>query len=447
MDKDILEIACKGIEKIKRKIEQADIYVEKRKAISLKWKKSALKQAEVHYVEGLSVRAFHKGGRGFVSSSPLHEEVLNRAIESAVSLARAAQPDPDFKSLPSPEEGKGVKGLYDEKIAFLSAFDLASWGEEIIEGAKRVDEKAIISGEISAIVVEFALANTEGVAIEEKQTAVGASAMVVLEKDGETASFFEFDEARNLKDFHPLDIGEKAALQAEELFGAKQAPTGNYPVVFSYIMAPSIIGAVAAAANGEEVQRKRTFLVGKKGQKIAWEGLSVEDLPLIEGGMASASYDGEGVPHKELNFIEEGILMTYFHNSYTANKAKEENTGHAARYSYMGGVGISPTNLQIKLGDWSLEEMIQDMKRGVYILSAGIQPNLASGDVSGPIDFGFMIEDGEKAYPLKNTMIGFNFKELLQNIDAISRDFREEPGIKMPAIRVQNIKIGGEKSG
>jgi len=444
---DILEIARKGIEKLKGKIDQADIFVERRKSISLKWEKSTLKQVEVHYDEGISVRAFHKGGRGFACSSPLREENINKVVEEAISLAKAAQPDPDFKSLPSPAEGKKVKGLYDEKITLLSPKDLADWGEAIIEGAKRIDEQAIISGGISAGSTEYALANTEGVEVEDSQTGIYASVMVVLQKDGEVASYYDFDEARNLKDFHPIDIGEKACLQAKEFFGAKQAPTGTYPVVFSYLMSPGIIGAIAGAANAEDIQRKRSFLVEKKGEQIAWEGLSVQDLPLIEGGMSSASFDGEGVPHKELNFIEEGVLMTYFHNSYTANKAGEENTGHAARYSYRGGVGISPTNLQIKLGDWTLDEMIKDMKRGLLVLSVGVQPNMASGDVSGPIDFGFMIEEGEKAYPLKNTMLGFNILELLKNIDAVSKDYREEPGVKMPAIRVKNLRVGGGEIG
>jgi predicted Zn-dependent protease len=91
--------------------------------------------------------------------------------------------------------------------------------------------------------------------------------------------------------------------------------------------------------------------------------------------------------------------------------------------------------------------MIKDMKRGLLVLSVGVQPNMASGDVSGPIDFGFMIEEGEKAYPLKNTMLGFNILELLKNIDAVSKDYREEPGVKMPAIRVKNLRVGGGEIG
>lgn len=443
MEKDLLSLALKAIDQLKKRIDQADIFVARGKEINISWEKSSLKQVSVRFDEGISVRAFHKGGRGFASSSPLNEENVEKVIESALSLARAAQPDPDFKSLPLPEKGKRVDGLYDEKIAELSPFELTNWGEEIIEGAKQVDEEALVSGGISAFSGEFAIVNTQGVAIEDKRTGISAYAIVVLNKNGDVASYFDFDEARRLRDFHPEDIGEKACSQAKEFFGAKQAPTGSYPVVFSFLASYGIIGAIASAGIAEEVQRQRSYLVGKKGEKIAWEGLTIQDLPLIEGGIYSASYDGEGVPHKELTFVEEGVLKSYFHNSYTAGKSNEENTGHAVRGSYRGSVGIAPTNLQVKLGDWSSEEMIEDMKKGIFILQTSIQPNPVSGDVSGPIDFGFMVENGEKTYPLKNTMLGFNMLELLQKIDAISCDFREEPGVKMPAIRVQNLRIGG----
>ncbi|MBC7327614.1 TldD/PmbA family protein [bacterium] len=443
MKDDLLDIALKTIEKLKGRIDQADVFLERRKVISLEMKKSSFSQIEVSYDEGLSVRAFYKGGRGFSSCSPLIEENIDKVVESAIALARSAQPDPDFKSLPSAEEGKEVKGLYDEKVAELSPNELVDWGKEILESAQSVEKTAIISGGISSSYVEFAIANTEGVAIEDKRTSIGAGVMVILNKGEEVASYFDFDQARRLQDFNPVDIGEKACLQAKEFFGAKQAPTGSYPVVFSYLASSGIVGAIAGAAIAEEIQRKRSYLVGKKGEKIAWEGLTIRDLPLIEGGLASSSYDGEGVPHKELTLIEDGILKNYFHNSYTAGKAQEENTGHASRGSYRYGVGISPTNLQVDLGDWSLDEMIKDMKNGILILQTSIQPNPVSGDVSGPIDFGFMVENGEKTYPLKNTMLGFNMLDLLQKIDAISRDYREEPGVKMPAIRVQNLRIGG----
>lgn len=444
MDKELLEIALSAVQRAKEKVRDCDVFVEKRKVLSLELEKGDLKQVRSFWDEGISVRAFWKGGRGFAYVSSLEKRKVEEVVDKAVALARASQPDPHFKSLPPGEEGQKVEGVCDERVFHLTPEDLTKWGEEIVENAKRVDEEALVSGGIQAVAAEYAIANTEGVSIEDRKTILGSSATVILKKGDEVASFSDYDVARNLEDFQPTSIGEKACLQAKEFFGAKQAPTGSFPVVFSYLVYPSWVWSLASAANAEEVQRGRSFLAGKKGEKIAVEDLTIKDLPFVEGGMESGGYDGEGAPHKEMTFIEEGRLLSYFHNSYTAGKAGEENTGHAARGYYRSGVGISPTNLQVMPGDWTLEEMIQDMKRGILVLQSGIPVNNASGDSSGPIDFGFMIEEGEKSYPLKNTTLGFNMLDLLQNIDAISRDYREEPGVKMLAIRVKHLKIGGK---
>ena len=72
-------------------------------------------------------------------------------------------------------------------------------------------------------------------------------------------------------------------------------------------------------------------------------------------------------------------------------------------------------------------------------------PNPISGDFSSTVYFGFKIDNGKLAYPVKNTMIAGNAVDLLRGIDAISCDAREEPGCAMPTIRVQNVRVAGGK--
>jgi predicted Zn-dependent protease len=72
-----------------------------------------------------------------------------------------------------------------------------------------------------------------------------------------------------------------------------------------------------------------------------------------------------------------------------------------------------------------------------------VTPHPVHGEISATIDFGYKIENGQLAYPLRNTMLGINVFDLLNNLDAISSDYREEPGMIMPTIRVQNVKAAG----
>jgi len=49
------------------------------------------------------------------------------------------------------------------------------------------------------------------------------------------------------------------------------------------------------------------------------------------------------------------------------------------------------------------------------------------------------------AYPVKTTMIGSNVFEMLERIIAVSSDYREEPGSRIPSLLVDGIMVvGGE---
>ncbi|MDD5455141.1 MAG: metallopeptidase TldD-related protein, partial [Candidatus Ratteibacteria bacterium] len=256
--------------------------------------------------------------------------------------------------------------------------------------------------------------------------------------NNETGSAWDFDEARILKDFMPSGLGVKVARQARAQLGARKCKSGKFPVVLGPLASMSLFATLMGACNAEEVQRKRSFLCDMKNKQIASEFLTIIDDPLIPGGLNSSAFDGEGVAHKKISVLEEGILKTYLHNSYTSGKSGEENTGHA---TFEGG--ISPTNLVPQLGKQTSKEIINGIKEGIYIDNTSIHPDAASGDFSQPIDFGFKIENGQIAYPLKETMVGGNFLELLKNIEEISSDYREEPGNIMPTIKVKDVIISG----
>ncbi len=136
--------------------------------------------------------------------------------------------------------------------------------------------------------------------------------------------------------------------------------------------------------------------------------------------------------------VEEGALVNHLHNCYTAHKASEENTGHGNRWG-----GVAPTNVIPELGIWTASEILSVTREGIYVNMGSVSPHPVNGEISATIDFGYKIENGELAYPLRNTMLGINVFDLLNNLDAISSDYREEPGMIMPTIRVQNVKVAG----
>jgi PmbA protein len=204
-----------------------------------------------------------------------------------------------------------------------------------------------------------------------------------------------------------------------------------------------MLGAVIEAASADHIQRQRSFLIGREGLPIAADCLTVREVPFWPAGISSTSHDGEGVAKQDMVLLEGGVLTAFLHNSYTAHKAGVPNNAHAMRGGYGGGVGIGVSNLQVDRGTRPEADLIADLDDGLYINFAGLAPNPSSGEVSATVDFGFRIIKGEIAYPVKTAMVGSEAFTMLGAIDAVSSDYREEPGTIIPSLRLHGIQVAG----
>lgn len=434
---NLVRTACEAA--VRAGAEFVDVSASRGRHTGVEVEKGAIKSSDSTWNSGVSVRAFVRGGQAWASASGLDEQDALKAAQTAAELAKAAEPDPDFVSLPEPADYPTVDGVYDPRIVELEPKDLIQWAGENIDAAREVDPEVTVEGGVGAGWNESALVNNLGVEATNHGSGVGHHVFSIVKRGDDVGSFYEFDRARRLDDFQPQGIGATATREALKFLGARKIETGTLPVVFGPLATRSIFGLLCYCANAEDIQRKRSFLVGWKGKRIASELLTLVDNALIPAGGSSSAFDGEGFPRRPLTVVENGILVSWLHSSYTAHKAGEPNTGHSTRGH------ISPTNVNPHLGDVTAAEIIRDTKEGLYLPAGGISPNWASGDFSDMVDFGFKIENGGLAYAVKNTMIAGNVIEMLRSLDAISSDYREEPGSIMPTIRVQGLRVAGGK--
>ncbi|MHA1462560.1 MAG: metallopeptidase TldD-related protein, partial [Candidatus Heimdallarchaeota archaeon] len=96
-------------------------------------------------------------------------------------------------------------------------------------------------------------------------------------------------------------------------------------------------------------------------------------------------------------------------------------------------------------GTWTVEEMISETKKGIYLKDSALEPSSGSPNISVLIDQGFLIENGEISYPLKETMVGTTIFDLLKNIEGVSKDLINESGSISPAIKLSKASIAGGK--
>jgi len=423
--------------------EWADAVCVTSRHISVEVEKSSIKESEVVRDCGIGVRAFISGGMGSATTQSLGLTDVQSCGQQAADLARATHSDPDFVALPPPAEAEEIPDLFDDKIAGLPSAEAIRWCQNGIEEAREVASTAAVSGGAGFSEGKYALASSTGIAVQRRGTSVSMSLFAVVRDGEEAGSYFEYDVARRLEDFQPAGIGQKATKQALEFLGARHVKTAPMPVILGPLSAADLLLSPITSANAESIQRGRSFMIGKCGEPIASELITIVEDPFVPAGLSSTPWDGEGVPKRKWVLIDGGVLTTYLHNSYTASKAGVENTAHAQRTGYSGGVGISPSNLLIQPGDRPEKDLIAEIDEGLYINAGGLSPDPVTGDISASVDFGFKIENGELAYPVKNAMIGGHIFEALSRIAAGSSDYREEPGVILPSIRISQIQVAG----
>lgn len=430
---DIAQAACEAA--LKAGADCADVVVHEGASRSVDLEVGEVKNSDVSIASGVSVRAFSRGACGWASASHLELVDAREAGANAAGLARSADPDPDFVDLPEGGAETEVPGLYDDAVAGLSLADLVAFLMPEVEAIRAKAPTAIISGGAGAGYGTHVYLSSKGHVVTNQSSSVSCSISAAVRRGDDVGAYHDWDYARSLDRFHPAGIGDAAVDEALNMLGSRPGPSGDLPIVFGFDAGRGAISALIGAIDADEVQRGRSFMAGMVGCRVASEVLTLTDDPFIPGGAGSSATDGEGVPHHQLVLVDRGVLTTYLHDSYTAGKAKVPNTAHSTRG------GRAPTNVIPTLGTRTQEELIADIDEGILVRSGHIAVNGTTGDFSQVVDFGYKIERGALAYPLKETMISGTYPDLLSSMDAISSDYREKPGMIMPAVRVARVRV------
>ena len=198
-------------------------------------------------------------------------------------------------------------------------------------------------------------------------------------------------------------------------------------------MAQSFLGKIASALMGENLFRNQSFLLNKLNETIADSNINLIDNPLLPGKLGSRHFDSEGVEAKPLILIENGVLKNYMLSTYSANKLGMISNGHS------GGI----SNLILKFGKYTEEELIASVKNGLYLTSmTGQGANIVTGDFSRGGQ-GIWIRDGKFAEPVCEFTISGTFAEMLKNLKMIGNEIDERTSILTPAFKINKMTVSG----
>jgi PmbA protein len=432
--------------------EEAEAYLSMNSGTSIDIERGQIVRSAKRMDQGLGVRAVYGKAVGFAYTNTLTLKSIEEAAERAFRAAIASRPDKNWHNLPSQKSYCETKGTYDKKIVNLSSDELVEAAALMLEAVEAYDKRALaVGGGVGATVFHTAVVNSHGVEAYDRGTAVGCS-METIARDGAdvTPACFEMDAARTY-DIDAEAIGTEAARQAVSSLGAKKIESGVFPVIFGQAAFRSLLYyTVINAVKADYVQRERSALKDKIGEKVASELVTINDNGLLEGGLSTRKFDDEGVPSQKTVVIDKGVLKNYLYDSYTANRAGTESTGNASRSGlvpYASTPVLEASNFVFKEGSLSAEELVAEVDEGLLVL--GVQgahsSNAESGEFSVVATPVWKIEGGEVAYAVRGTMVAGVVFDVLRNVSALGSNVRKLGQLVAPWIRVENVRAVGRR--
>lgn len=377
---------------------------------------------------GGNIRTKVGGGWGFTSFNNLDD--LPSRIEQAISQAKLvscgnidlapAEPIVD-KIMIGPDKNPLQIPLSDKK-------ELANEYNDIIWQTPGLQTSVVSYGDS---LKKSIFINSDGSFIEQERSDITIYLMAVAtdgrEVQQSSISMGSRGDFSRIKTLHS-QVREMAA-KSVELLAAPQAKGGEYTVVLDPVLAGVFVheafGHLSEADFVYENDNLRQLMT--IGKEFGTKELNIVDGAAIPGLRGSFKYDDEGVPATKTYLIREGKLSGRLHSRETAARMGEQVTGNARAVSYRFPPIVRMTNTYIEPGTTTFEEMIADIKEGVYAR------NWYGGTTSMEMftfsaGEAYMIRNGKIAELIRPVVLTGNVFETLKNIDAIGNDLDMNEG-------------------
>jgi TldD protein len=389
-------------------------------------------------IEGVGVRTLVDGSWGFASTSNLTTDGIKNAVEEARRNAKILSGDGNDLQLARGElskedyKGPGVDELkkmpLEEKLRNVINYEsqLKARSSKISTAACRykelIEEKVIVTSDGACASLTLAQPEVRISAIAEdngERIVYGKSAGV----SGDWKCLYHHPSLENMI--------EETAKTAVDLLKAKYPEGGKKTV----ILAPSVVGLLCHEAIGHTVEadfvRAGSVAQGKVGTRIGSDLVNMADsgCETISGySTGNIPFDDEGVKTQTTTIIKNGILTSYLHNRETAHEFGVAPTGNARAWLYYNEPLIRMRNTYFLPGTSTLAEMIAGVDDGYLVEGASNGQADSNGEFMFGCSYVWRIQNGKKVQLLREAALSGIAFEVLQTVDAVSKEFRWDLG-------------------
>jgi TldD protein len=372
----------------------ADIRIVRRTTEEIAVKNGVVQELALNESYGFGVRVIADGAWGFASSHALTATEVDRVAALAVTIAKAGAKanigkvdlgpvEIHVDQYQTPVKIDPFSVPIEEKIALLLETD---------KEARAVKGILVSTADIALVKEEKIFASTEGSYVEQEivETGVGMTVNAVSEGEMQQRSypnaFGRQQETAGYEVVHRWDLVGNARRIAEEavaLLSAPQCPTRVTSLVLDGTQLalqihescghPSELDRVFGT---EAAYAGTSFLTPEKYRSFRYgsELVNITADAATPTGLGTFGYDDEGVPAQTTDIITKGRFVGYLTSRETANQLCKTHPNAPARSNgCMRADGwnriplIRMTNVSLRPGEWTFEDLIADTDDGIYM--------------------------------------------------------------------------------
>ena len=419
----------------------ADVRISQRVQQDLVVKNGQLAAVSDDASQGFGVRVLVDGAWGFAGSARLDreevEEVVNRAVRIARASARVQSQRVDLGP-PVNSRGRYTTPIQRDPFAvpLSEKVELLLRADAAMGAVKGV---TVREGSMEFIRDSKLFASTEGAFTEQDlyESGAGIEATATNPDDVQNRSypnsFGRHQGAGGYEYIEGLELDRHAGRIAEEsvaLLSAAQCPSG----VKTLILDASQVALQVHESCGHPTELDRVF-----GTEAAYAGTSfmtpeklnqlrygspavtITAEAMTPTGLGTFGWDDEGVPAQRSHLVKDGLFVGYLTSRETARVLGQESNGTMRADGWNRIPLIRMTNVSLQPGSATLEEMISEVKDGVYMET---NRSWSIDDRRLNFQFGtqlaYEIVDGRRGRILKNATYAGITPEFWNSCDAVA---------------------------
>lgn len=389
---------------------------------TIKVKNGTLESITSSQDEGIGIRVFLKNQSGFAGTASLNPEKVKEAARLAIAIAKTkAKIGSNSFPFEPPEK---QKGQFETRFV-VNPFEVSlNKKVELLTQASKIMQKneliKVAQASLKFSRIKKTFLNTLGSEINQTFLISGGEISCLAIKDNEMQkrsypaahggnncqAGYEFIEELDF-----LNKAEKIRDEAIALLKASDCPFKETTVVIgSNQMALQVHESVGHPLELDRLFGLEVSLAGRSFVKPEMIGnfqyasslINIEASALLPGGLGTFAFDDEGVPGQKYLLIEEGWLKDTLSSCETAPLINSTSRGAARAESWNRIPIIRMTNINLLPGDKSFEEIVSEVKEGIYL-----ETNKSWSIDDQRINFQFGVEWAQE---IKNGKLGKIFK-------------------------------------